>query len=131
MGLFSWFSGTARQSAAAAAIEGYFEILKRHGLFDADPAKAANQIVATASNQVPSLAKGRFHPYVFAAGALALVTDSATEYKTRSLYATALAAMMKAALSAGEQALSSADSRILEGCEIVLRRFNEQPSPLL
>lgn len=131
MGLFSWFSATSRKSAAAAAIQGYLEILMRNGLFEADPAKAANYIVTTACDQSPSLVEGRFHPYVFAAGALAVFADAATDYQMRSLYATALAAMMKAALSTEEKALSRADNRVLEGCEIVLRRFNEQPSPIL
>lgn len=131
MGLLSWFSETSRKSAATAAIQGYLEILKHNGLFEADPAKAANYIVATACDQSPSLVAGRFHPYVFAAGALAVFANAAKEYEMRSLYSTALAAMMEQALREGGQALSIDDSRILEQCEIVLRRFDEEPSPLL
>ena len=63
MALHGWFLATAKKSAAAAPIQGYFEILNHQELFDAASAKAAYQTSATASAQSPSLTKGRFHPH--------------------------------------------------------------------
>lgn len=130
MGLTEWFSATSRKSAAAASVEAYLEICQRQGLFAGNPAQTANKLIEAASTEAPSLVKGRFRPMVFASGALAItVTNLEDNYPARSFYAMALSAMMKGAVV--ENRLTSADMRILEGCELVLRRFNEQPSPIL
>ena len=130
MGLATWFSATARKSAAAASVEAYLEICQRQGLFAGNPAQTANKLIEAACSEAPTLVQGRFRPMVFASGALAItVTHLEDDYPARSFYAMALSAMMKGAVV--EDRLTSADMRILEGCELVLRRFNEQPSPVL
>ena len=127
MGLFCWFSSTARKSAAAAAIQGYLEILKRRHIFDGDPAATATQVVTAACEQTPFLESGRFHHYVLAAGALAIVTNHPDiGYERRSLYAAASAAMIEAALLLDEHKLSLADIRLLKNCQFVLKDFSDQ-----
>lgn len=130
MGIAAWFSGTARKSAAAASVEAYLEICQRQGLFAGDPAQTANKLIEMATTEAPSLIQGRFRPMVVASGALAITVNNLEDnYPARSFYATALSAMMKGALL--EDRLTSADMRILEGCDLVLRKFSEQPSPVL
>jgi hypothetical protein len=132
MGLFSWFSSTARKSAAAAALQGYYEICKHHGLFRGDPAKFANRIVATACDRLPDLAEGNYKPYILAAASVTVVmVDENAESENASLYAMGLGAMLKAVLADPRFTPSSAEEKIMDAASVVLQRWNDRPSPFL
>jgi hypothetical protein len=132
MGLFSWFSSTARKSAAAAALEAYYEICKHHGLFREDPAKFANRIVATACDRLPDLAEGNYKPYILAAASVTVVmVEEDAESETAGLYALGLGAMLKAVLADPRFTPSSAEEKIMDAAAVVLQRWNDRPAPLL
>jgi hypothetical protein len=132
MGLFSWFSSTARKSAAAAALQAYYEICKHHGLFRGDPAKFANRIVAAACDRLPDLAEGNYKPYILAAASVTVVmVDEDAESENAGLYSLGLGAMVKAVLADPSFTPSSAEERIMDAACAVLQKWNERPSPLL
>lgn len=129
MGMFSWFSGTARKSKAAAMIQGYYEICKRHGIFEGDPAGAANRIVEFGCGRLPGIEKANYHHYVLASACLSVMLKENEPYEAHAQYAMALAAMLQATLTE-PLPFSPAEQRILDGSAVVLADFNERGSPL-
>ena len=126
MGMFTWLSSTGRKSAAAAAIQAYFEISKRHGLFGGDPMTVANRLTADAARQMPGLFQGGFGQFVLAAGVMAIaLTDGIESYEARSHCALALGAMLKAAMES-KSGLSDAERKVLHGCHIALMKFERE-----
>jgi hypothetical protein len=132
MGLFSWFSSTARKSAAAAALQAYYEICKHHGHFRGDPVKFANRIVATACDRLPDLAESNHKPYILAAASVTVVmVDEGVEAENAGLYALGLGAMLQAVLADPRFTPSSAEEKIMDAASVVLQRWNDRQSPFL
>lgn len=131
MGLFTWFSSTAKKSVIAVEIQRYFEIVQKHGLFDADPAKVANQLVNDACDKIPGFVTAGYSRYVTAAGVMAIaVMNYDVPRQVRSLHSMALAGMMKAALEfEPPNGYSHAELKILHGAKIALMNFDSEASP--
>lgn len=128
MGLVSWFSSTGRKSAAAASIQGYYEICKRHGIFDGDPVRMANRIVEVGCGRLPGLEEARYKQFVLASACLSVMLMEDEPYESHVRYAMALSAMLQATLTEPKP-YSYAEQKILNGAAIVLAGFNERPSP--
>ena len=129
MGFFSWFSSTAKKSAAAAAIQGYFEIEQRHGIFPYDPAKVANKILTVACDAVPGLDTAGYRSYVLAAAALTvMLMEPDQSYDMQSHYGLALAAMIQALLVDPSFSPSPSEMKVMEGARVVLERHAVRPS---
>jgi hypothetical protein len=132
MGLLSWFSSTAKKSAAAAALQAYYEICKHHGVFQGNPEKFANQIVGTACDRLPGLTEGRLKSYILAAASVTVVmVDEDPESENARLYSMGLSAMLQAAFSDPSFRATPAEERMIEAAKVVLQKWNDRPSPFL
>ena len=132
MGFFSWLSATGKKSAAAAALQSYYEISKRHGVFAGDPARFANRVVERACDKLPSLASGHSKPYLFAAGCLTvLLVDEPQHSDEARLYAMGISAMLQALFSDPRFAPTVSEARIIDAATTVMQQWSDAPSPWL
>lgn len=130
MGFWSRSSPETRKDAAAAAIEAYFTLGKKYGVFHGDPAKSARLIVAFACAQEPGLPKGQHQPLVLAVTCLALMLmEPAEPLEIREQFAMALVGMLKAA-DTYSKPYSIAEQKYLEFGELIYSQFRARyPSP--
>jgi hypothetical protein len=132
MGLFSWLSSTGKKSAAAAALQNYYEICQRHGAFSRDPHRFANQIVERACDKLPSLAAGHSKPYLLAAACLTvLLVDEPQHSDEARLYAMGTSAMLQALFSTPGFRPTPSEARIIEAATEVIQQWSNAPSPWL
>jgi hypothetical protein len=132
MGFFSWLSATGKKSAAAAALQSYYEISKRHGAFSGDPGRFANQVVESACEKLPSLTEGSSKPYMLAAACLTvLLADETSKSDDAGLYAMGASAMLQALYSTPGFAPTPSETRIIDAATAVMQRWANTPSPWL
>jgi hypothetical protein len=132
MGFLSWLSATGKKSAAAAALETYFGICKRHGAFSGDPHRFANQAVEQACDKLPSLTEGSPKPYLLAAACLTvLLVDEPTQSDHARLYAMGTSAMLQALYSTPGFIPTPSEARIIDAATAVMQRWADTPSPWL
>lgn len=132
MGFFSWLSATGKKSAAAAALQTYYEISKRHGAFSGDPARLANRVVERACAKLPSLAAGHSKPYLLAAACLTvLLVDEPQHSDEARLYARGASAMLQALFSDPKFSPTVSEARIISAAVEVMQQWSDAPSPWL
>lgn len=132
MSFLSWLSATGKKSAAAAVLQTYYEICKRHGAFRGDPAAFANRILERACDKLPSLTEGNPKPYVLALAALTvLMVDEPQQSSDANLYAMGIGAMIKALDADPSFVATPSEARIIEASAAVISRWMETPSPWL
>jgi hypothetical protein len=132
MGLFSWFSSTAKKSAAAVALENYYSICKRHGVFYGDPATFANRIVGTACDKLSGLAQGDARPLVLAAASLVVVMkDEGPGSNNANLYVMGLGAMLQALFADTSVKHTPSEARMVAAAFALYEEWGSRPSPWL
>lgn len=93
MGLFSGLKSNWKKSEAAVIIQNLLEIQQKAGLFDRDPAKVANSLIANVWEAMPDVFDGKFgqRPHKISVAAIALATEVKTgiynNYKSSLLIA--------------------------------------------
>ena len=137
MGLFSGIKSTYKKSEAAVVVQNLLEHQARVGLFDLDPAKAANIFIELVWESKPDIFDGKFgqrpHKIVVAASALANATQL---FDSGDLNGNAVVISLGNILSELETngrlyPLNSLDHQLLEGAVTVFseiaKEFEDSP----
>lgn len=138
MGLFSGIKSTYKKSEAAVVVQNLLEHQARVGLFDLDPAKAANKFIELVWESKPDIFDGKFgqrpHKIAVAASALANATQL---FDSGDLNGNAVVMSLGNILSEIETngrlyPLNSLDHQLLEGAVTVFSRIAKdfEDSPL-
>lgn len=95
MGIFSGIKSTFKKSEAAVVIQSLFEIQERVGIFQYNPAKIANNLIAHVWEQTPDIFDGKFgeRPHKLAVAAVALGNGFDMYINDSSLRASCLIAL--------------------------------------
>lgn len=130
MGLFGGIKSNWKKSEAAAIIQNLLEISQKMGIFDYDPAKIANSLVAEVWEARPDVFDGKFgqRPHKLSIAAIALTcgirTAKESEYQ-RGLFIALGRILGEVSLNGSLYPFNSIDESFLQGASEL---FNQKTS---